>query len=316
MTGQHQPVLLQEVVTALAPKTNGVYVDGTFGRGGYTRAILSATQCEVYAIDRDPDAIGAGQSLVQEFAPRLKLIEGCFGDMQQLLRNQGVTTVDGVTLDLGVSSPQLDQAERGFSFMADGPLDMRMAQSGESAADLVNTASEKDLADIIFNYGEERLARRVARQIVALRREQPFARTNQLADAVRRVVPRAKDGIDPATRTFQAIRIAVNDELGELTRGLTAAEHLLKPQGRMAIVSFHSLEDRAVKNFMRQRSENAVRNSRHIPANDSFVPSLMVVTRKPIAATDEEITRNPRARSAKLRVAERTEAPPTQENAA
>lgn len=316
MSGTHHPVLVSEVVSALAPRDHGIYVDGTFGRGGYTRSILNAASCQVYAIDQDPVAIAAGQPFKQEFAPRLTLLQGRFGTMRTMLSTAGVKSVDGVTLDLGVSSPQLDDATRGFSFQADGPLDMRMGQNGETAADLVNSMDEKQLADIIFNYGEERYSRRVARQIVALRQEQPFTRTLQLADAVRKVVPRAKDGIDPATRTFQALRIAVNDELGELNRGLIAAVQLLKPQGRLAIVSFHSLEDRAVKNFFRRHSASAPQHSRHIPANDSFVPSLTLITKKPIEASAEEINRNPRARSAKLRVAERTAAPFIEENAA
>ena len=316
MSGAHLPVMMSEVVSALAPRDQGIYVDGTFGRGGYTRGILKAASCQVYAIDQDPAAIAAGQAVMQEFASRLTLLQGRFGTMRSMLSTAGVKSVDGVTLDLGVSSPQLDDASRGFSFQADGPLDMRMGQSGQSAADLVNSMDEKQLADIIFNYGEERYSRRVARQIVALREQQPFTRTLQLADAVRKVVPRAKDGIDPATRTFQALRIAVNDELGELNRGLIAAVQLLKPQGRLAIVSFHSLEDRAVKNFFRRHSASAPQQSRHIPANDSFVPSLTLITKKPIEASTEEITRNPRARSAKLRVAERTAAPFIEENAA
>jgi 16S rRNA (cytosine1402-N4)-methyltransferase len=316
MSGAHRPVMLSEVVSAIAPYDHGIYVDGTFGRGGYTQGILQAANCSVYAIDRDPAAIAAGQNLVREFAPRLTLLAGRFGTMHTMLSTAGVKSVDGVTLDLGVSSPQLDEADRGFSFQADGPLDMRMGAEGETAADLVNTLDEKQLADIIFNYGEERLSRRVARQIVSLRQQQPFTRTKQLADAVRKVVPRAKDGIDPATRTFQALRIAVNDELGELKRGLIAAVQLLKPQGRLVIVSFHSLEDRAVKNFFRAHSASAPQTSRHIPANDSFVPSLRLITKKPLEPSEDESNRNPRARSAKLRIAERTDAPFTMENAA
>jgi len=313
----HAPVMVREVVEALAPRDGGIYVDGTFGRGGYSRAILTCSAALVFGIDRDPDAIKAGLKLAAEFSPRLKLLNGAFGDMEKLLAAEKVAAVDGVALDLGVSSPQLDDAERGFSFRQDGPLDMRMSKSGPSAADIVNARSEHKLADIIFLYGEERHARRIARHIVAARAKAPITRTLQLAEIVRQAVPRAKDGLDPATRTFQALRIAVNDELGELRRGLSAAERLLKPGGRLAVVSFHSLEDRCVKNFLRLRSSGPVRASRHYPANDiPSEPSFVLLTRKPVTPSAEEIAANPRAASARLRTAERTNAPAFRENAA
>ena len=311
-TQQHIPVMLSEVVDALAPRDNGIYVDGTFGRGGYTRSILTRAKTRVIGIDRDPDAIKTGQKLVEEFKPRLSLLQGPFGAMDILLAGEHVSSVDGVTLDLGVSSPQLDEAERGFSFQADGPLDMRMSQSGPSAADAVNSMEERELADIIYTYGEERHSRRVAKRIVEARAEQRIIRTKQLAEIVRGAVPRSADGLDPATRTFQALRLYVNDELDEFRRGLAAAETLLKPNGRLAVVSFHSLEDRVVKEFLRRRSTMNNGISRHTPANDRAQPnpSFRLMSRKPLVPTDDEARRNPRARSAKLRVAERTDAPP------
>jgi len=314
----HIPVLIHEVLDALGPTSNGFYVDGTFGRGGYSRALLEAGQTFVYGIDRDPDAIKAGQKLVDEFSPRFKLLQGPFGAMDILLAGESITQVDGIALDLGVSSPQFDEAERGFSFQADGPLDMRMSQSGPSAADIVNTMEEDELANIIYYCGEERFSRRVAKRIVEARTQLPITRTRQLADIVRRAVPRSADGLDPATRTFQALRIHVNDELGELRRGLNAAELLLKPQGKLAVVSFHSMEDRLVKEFLKQRSSSPSNPSRHVPANDhvTTAPSFRLISRKPTTPTPEETQHNPRARSAKLRIAERTNAPPFKENAA
>ena len=310
-TAPHIPVMLREVTEALAPKAGGVYVDGTFGRGGYTRAILDSADVRVVAIDRDPDAIAAGQSLVDQYKPRLTLLQGPFGAMDVLLVGQHISKVDGIALDLGVSSPQIDDPSRGFSFAADGPLDMRMSKSGPSAADVVNDMSERELADMIYTLGEERYSRRVARCIVEARAEQRISRTAQLAEIVREAVPRSADGIDPATRSFQALRIHVNDEMGELTRALNAAEALLSPQGRLAVVSFHSLEDRVVKEFMRRRSGAEANQSRHLPANDRDkpAPTLRVLTKKPVTPGEAEIAANPRARSAKLRVAERTEAP-------
>jgi 16S rRNA (cytosine1402-N4)-methyltransferase len=306
----HEPVLLAETIDALAPRDGAIYVDGTFGRGGYTRALL-ARSCRVFAIDRDPTAIEAGRALARETGGHLVVIEGRFGEMADLLARAGVTSVAGIALDLGPSSPQLDEAARGFSFRADGPLDMRMAREGSSAADLVNSLPETELADIIFLYGEERFARRIARAILAARLKAPILRTGELAAIVRGVVPAQPGGIDPATRTFQAIRIAVNDELGELERGLAAAERLLEPGGRLAVVAFHSLEDRQVKEFLRERSTSAPRGSRHLPMGPRGpAPSFSLLTRKPIRPGDSEIARNPRARSARLRTAERTDAAP------
>jgi 16S rRNA (cytosine1402-N4)-methyltransferase len=303
----HIPVLCDAVVAALEPKDGAIYVDGTFGAGGYSSAILDAARCAVIGIDRDPDAIRRGQALKERHGERLTLIEGPFGAMAAHLGGLGITEIDGVTLDLGVSSPQLDQADRGFSFRLDGPLDMRMAQSGESAADLVASLPEKALADIIYRYGEERHSRRVARAIVHARAEAAITRTGALADIVRRAVPRSADGIDPATRTFQALRIAVNDELGELERGLEAAETMLKPGGRLAVVSFHSLEDRQVKAFLAARSGTGAGTSRHAPADlrRRHVPSFRLIGRRATRASEAEIQRNPRARSARLRTAER-----------
>ena len=320
MTGSlHISVLLAEVVTALAPKAGECHLDGTFGVGGYTRAILEAADCTVLAVDRDPDAIARAQTLAQEFGSpngsRLIPLHGRFGEMDGLARAAGFPKVDGIALDLGVSSPQLDEAERGFSFRFDGPLDMRMERNGPTAADVVNEASEKELADIIFHLGEERYARRVAKAIVTARTTTPIRRTGELAELVRRVVPSAPDrGIDPATRTFQALRIHVNKELEELDQGLDAAERLLAPGGRLAVVSFHSLEDRRVKTFLRKRSGRTANPSRHTP--DAIAgkraerqPTFTLTSTRPIAPSEEEIARNPRARSARLRVGHRTDAP-------
>jgi 16S rRNA (cytosine1402-N4)-methyltransferase len=304
-SGAHIPVLLAEVIAALKPHDDGLYLDGTFGAGGYTEAMLRSAACRVVALDRDPAAIARGEDLAQLYAGRLTLIEGRFSEMERLLASVGITQLAGVALDLGVSSMQIDDPARGFSFRADGPLDMRMGHDGRTAADLVNGADEGELASVIRDYGEERFARRIARAIVAAR---PLTRTNQLAAAIRSVVPDT-GGIDPATRTFQALRIAVNEELDELDRGLAAAERLLEPGGRIAIVAFHSLEDRRVKDFLRRRSAAAPQASRHAPATRGPAPSFNLITRKPIAPSAEEIARNPRARSARLRAAERTAAP-------
>ena len=305
----HTPVMRDEAVAALAPRAGALYVDGTFGAGGYSAALLAAADCRVYAIDRDPAAIARGGDLAARSDGRLALIEGRFGDMDTLLAAHGVTLVHGVVLDLGVSSPQLDEAARGFSFRFDGPLDMRMAHAGETAAELINRLPEQDLADIIWRFGEERHSRRIARAIVAARAAAPIARTLELAALVRKATPRAADGVDPATRTFQALRISVNDELGELRRGLAAAERILAPGGWLAVVSFHSLEDREVKNFMRARS-GAERGSRHLPDTRAVrAPSFRLDARRALRPGDAETRANPRARSARLRAAQRTEAP-------
>jgi 16S rRNA (cytosine1402-N4)-methyltransferase len=261
----HRPVMLAEVVAALAPRAGKLYLDGTFGAGGYARALLEAAACAVVGIDRDSAAIERGRTLAATYGERLALIEGRFGDMAALLATRGIAQVDGIALDLGVSSPQLDDAARGFSFRADGPLDMRMGRDGETAADLVNRLPERELATLIAELGEERHARRVSRAIVHARAAAPITRTAALAQIVRGAVPPAKDGIDPATRTFQALRLQVNDELGELDRGLASAERLLAPGGRLAVVAFHSLEDRPVKSFLRERSSEASGASRHAP---------------------------------------------------
>lgn len=307
-TAGHAPVLGVEVIAQLNVRPDGLYVDGTFGRGGYTAALLAKAPRHVYAFDRDPQAIAAGAMLAARHA-NLTLIHARFGAMAHELETRQVPAVDGIALDLGVSSPQLDEPERGFSFRADGPLDMRMDNSqGADAATLVNHEDEAKLADIIYSYGDERYSRRIARAIVAARAAAPIMRTQQLAGIVRRIVPRSKDGLDPATRTFQALRIAVNDELGELRHGLQAAEKLLCPGGRLAVVSFHALEDRIVKDFLRARSGRSS-SSRHVPDQNDVAPSFTEVTRKPITPDAAELAANPRARSAKLRVASRSAAP-------
>lgn len=307
----HRPVMLAEVLAVLSPRDGGVYVDGTFGAGGYSRAILDAADCVVWAIDRDPDAIRRGEELAGAHPGRLQLVHGRFGDMERLLRERGVSQVDGLALDLGVSSPQLDDAERGFSFRADGPLDMRMGGEGPSAADAVNGLAEAELEWIIRTFGEERYARRVAQAIVAARRDTRIERTLTLAEIVRGAVPRSRNGIDPATRTFQAIRIYVNDELGELDRALAAAEALLAPGGRLAVVAFHSLEDRRVKAFLRARAGQTPRASRHLPAatEEGRAPTFRLIHGGASKPGREETAANPRARSARLRAAERTNAP-------
>jgi len=301
----HIPVLLKEVMEQISPKDGGIYVDGTFGAGGYSRAALQAADCKVYAIDRDPDAVANGQSLTEKFKGRLKLLHGTFGKMKELLNDEGVDHVDGVMLDIGVSSMQIDQAERGFSFQKDGALDMRMSQNGLSAADVVNKYGEKEIADIIYLYGEERYSRRIAAAIVSRRREQPFLTTLELAGVIRSVVPHKKDDIDPATRTFQALRIYVNDELEQLRSGLSEAEALLNHGGRMAVVSFHSLEDRIVKNFIQEKSGKTARPSRYLPDVPETAATLKSLTKKPITPSSQECLENPRARSARLRSAER-----------
>jgi 16S rRNA (cytosine1402-N4)-methyltransferase len=343
-TGGHTPVMLRQVIEALSPRDGAIYVDGTFGAGGYAEAILAAADCRVWGIDRDPEAVARGQALAARHPERLNLIHGRFGAMDTLLGARQVFAVDGIALDLGVSSMQLDQAERGFSFRSKGPLDMRMGRgaaagtgegapgdAGPSATEVVNQLSEAELADIIHHYGEERRARQVARAIVAARRERPIEDTARLAEIVRAAVRAASKGrgkpqsrgagkggagkggagrgIDPATRTFQALRIYVNDELGELDRGLHAAERLLAPGGRLAVVSFHSLEDRAVKAFLRARAGTGPSGSRHRPeAAARRDPTFLPLFRGACRPGRAECEGNPRARSARLRAAERTAA--------
>jgi 16S rRNA (cytosine1402-N4)-methyltransferase len=307
---RHVPVLLAEVCEALQAKRGGVFVDGTFGAGGYTRGILDLNkQNRVIAIDRDPDAIAWGAPLVARMRERLVLVPGRFGDLDRIAAAQGAEAVDGVVLDIGVSSMQLDQADRGFSFRHDGPLDMRMERGGPSAADLVNGAPEAELADIFYHYGEERRARAVARSIIEERRRARIETTRQLADLVAGIVRPEPGGIHPATRVFQGLRIAVNDELGQLVQALHAAERILKPGGRLVVVTFHSLEDRIVKQFFAARTGRSSGSSRHLPTIAAAPPSFEAVTRGPTVPGDAETARNPRARSAKLRSGERTDAP-------
>ncbi|HET7447880.1 MAG TPA: 16S rRNA (cytosine(1402)-N(4))-methyltransferase RsmH [Methyloceanibacter sp.] len=309
---RHIPVMLSEVLHALEPKSGAIIVDGTFGAGGYSKAILEAADCEVIAIDRDPEAVAAGRALAAEFPGRLRLVAGRFGAMDEIVKRQGVETVDGVALDLGVSSMQLDGPERGFSFMKEGPLDMRMSKEGPSASDIVNTLSAGELAEIISKLGEEGRSRAIAKAIVARRAEAPIETTKELSDIVARVLGRKRDEAKhPATRTFQALRLYLNDELDELARGLSAAERLLKAGGRLAVVTFHSLEDRIAKRFFASRSTPAPRGSRHLPDStaQALAPSFRLLNRRPIEPNQSEIRQNPRARSARLRAAERTAAP-------
>ena len=308
-TAPHIPVLLREVRQILATRSDGIYVDGTFGAGGYSRALLEDASCLVFGIDRDPNAAAAAHALETSSSGRFTFCQGRFGSMVELLAEREIDAVDGVVLDIGVSSMQIDAPERGFSFQKDGPLDMRMEQSGTSAADVVNRMDENDLADLIYHYGEERLSRRVARAIVLARKDRPFTTTSHLASVIRAAVPKAADGIDPATRTFQALRVHINDELGELRRGLAAAEQLLRTGGILAVVTFHSLEDREVKRFFKDRSGMTARPSRHLPdLPNERQATFSLPHRHAIRATDEEISANPRARSAKLRFGQRTAA--------
>jgi len=304
----HIPVLGRPAVELLQPRQDGVYIDATFGAGGYTRAILAAADCNVIGIDRDQTAIALGADLVDQARGRLTLIEDRFSNLDAIARDTGFPAVDGVVLDLGVSSMQLDSAHRGFSFRLDGPLDMRMGGDGPSAADVVNKASERDLANIIFILGEERHSRSVAHAIVKTRAEASFETTRALAETIASVVHSRPNDIHPATRTFQALRIFVNDELDELATALRAAERVIKPGGRLVVVSFHSLEDRIVKTFFVERSRSRG-GSRHAPEVNRPAPTFRTLTKRPIAADNEEIANNPRARSAKLRAGERTDAP-------
>jgi len=306
----HVPVLRAEMLAALAVRPDGSHLDATFGAGGYSRAILAAGARRVVGLDRDPAAVARGEALAAE-QPAFTMLEGCFGDMAALLAGAGILRLDGIVLDLGLSSVQLDDPARGFSFAADGPLDMRMSGRGTSAAEFLETADEATLADVIFRYGEERAARRIARAIVAQRRAAPLRRTFELAALVSRTIGRQSDRIDPATRTFQALRIHLNDELGELERALAAAEELLAPGGRLVAVAFHSLEDRIVKQFLAARSGARPRPSRHHPLPEAApaAPRFRLLTRQPVRPGAAETLANPRARSARLRAAERLPEP-------
>lgn len=306
----HQPVMLDEVLQALAPRQGEIHLDGTFGAGGYSQALLQSADCRVVAFDRDPGAIERGRELAGRFEGRLSLLHAPFSELESCLEELGITQVDGVVFDLGVSSMQLDQAERGFSFAHDGPLDMRMSAAGESAADVVNTLAEDDLANVIYRFGEERRSRAIARAIVAARTEAAIESTGHLAAIVVGVLGHG-GRIHPATRTFQGLRIYVNREIEELQRGLIAAERVLAAEGRLVVVSFHSLEDREVKRFMQQRSAGTGGGgSRHLPPQDAApAPSFSLPRRGVRKPGEEEIKRNPRARSARLRAAVRTDAP-------
>lgn len=312
MAAPHVPVLLKPLLRAVEP-VSGIWLDGTFGAGGYARGLLQAGAATVIGVDRDPAVLAMAREWAEEYGDRLRLVEGVFSDLDRLAEEvladevQDGGKLDGVVLDLGVSSMQLDQAERGFSFLRDGPLDMRMGQDGPSAADLLNRADESTIADVLFHYGEERASRRIARAIVAAR---PLSRTAELAEIVSSCLPRPKPGQShPATRSFQAIRIWVNDEFRQLVEGLSAAERALKPGGRLAVVSFHSLEDRIVKRFMQARSNSAGGGSRHAPVADTDPAAFTLPFRRAIGPDPDEMQANPRARSALLRVAVRTDAP-------
>lgn len=303
----HIPVLLRPLLKAVSP-VSGTWLDGTFGAGGYTRGLLEGGADCVIGVDRDPLAFEMAAPWAGDYGDRLRMVPGNFADMDTLADE----LLDGVVLDLGVSSMQLDLAERGFSFMKDGPLDMRMSQDGVSAADVVNSASEAVLADILFQYGEERQSRKIAKAIIAARAEAPFETTLQLADLIEKTLPRTKPGQShAATRSFQALRIAVNDEFGALIAGLEAAERALKPGGQLAVVTFHSLEDRVVKRFLAARCSSGGGGSRHAPATADRTPEFTQKMRRAIGPDDQELDENPRSRSARLRVAERTDATPS-----
>ncbi len=307
---RHVPVLLVEVLKALQPRPGEIFMDGTFGAGGYARAFLERG-ARIIAVDRDPSAIRDGATLAAEFPDRLTLIQGRFGELDTLARSIGIDAVDGVALDIGVSSMQFDEAERGFSLRFDGPLDMRMGGEGASAADILRDADEATIADILYHFGEERAARRIARAVAADRQVKPFKSTRELAEMIARVAPaRPGELTHPATRSFQALRIAVNDELGELARGLFAAERLLKPGGRLAVVTFHSLEDRIAKQFFASRSGRGRAASRLLPGEPPEpAPTFEVPRGQPVEPGEAEAVANPRSRSAKLRFAVRTHAP-------
>lgn len=307
MTEGHIPVMLPQVLAALVPQDGGIYLDATFGGGGYAAAILGAARCTLWAIDRDPEAVARGAALAARYPGRLHLIEGNFGDMLALLHARGVTALDGVVLDVGVSSYQFDDPARGFSFRTDGPLDMRMGRTGLTAADLVRHLPEAELADTLHRLGEERHARRIARAIVAARAAAPIETTARLARIIRGVMPPARDGIDPATRSFQALRIKVNDELGEISRALEGAAALLAPGGRLVVVSFHSLEDRLVKRFFAEAAGRAPAPSRHDPRGltPRGAAHFALLSAKAVRPDESETASNPRARSARLRALQR-----------
>ena len=307
MNISHQPVMLCEMLQALKPIDGEVYLDATFGGGGYSKAILQKANCMVWAIDRDPDALARASKMSE---PRLTFLHGDFGNMEDLLANHMVDHLNGIVMDLGISSPQIDDPARGFSFRYDGPLDMRMSLEGLTAAELVNKADEESLAGIIRIFGEERYARRIAKALVTARIHKSIENTHMLANIIRSAVPRAKDGLDPATRTFMALRIYVNDELGELERALDAAERLLAPGGRLVIVAFHSLEDRRVKQFLDSRTGHSIPRSRHLPPiDDENKPTFCQAKRRALKPSKTESEINPRARSARLRFARRTNIP-------
>lgn len=300
----HIPVLLRPLLAGVSP-VSGVWLDGTFGAGGYTKGLLEAGADKVIGVDRDPLAFQMAADWISDFDGRIELVAGVFSKMDEYAQD-----LDGVVLDLGVSSMQLDQAERGFSFMKDGPLDMRMSQDGPSAADIVNNADEAEIADILFHYGEERASRRIAKAIVKAREVEPFKSTLQLADVIEKNLPRPKPGQShPATRSFQGLRIAVNDEYGELFRGLMAAERALKPGGLLAVVTFHSIEDRMVKKYLQARAGRTGGGSRYAPEVQHEAPAFELLTRKAVGPDEQELAENPRSRSAKLRIARRTDAP-------
>jgi len=304
---QHRPVMLTEMLDWLHPKDNEVYIDGTFGAGGYSRAILSAANCRVYAIDRDPSTRQFAEKLEQEFPDRFVWLLGNFADMCSLVAMHGVSEVNGIALDLGVSSMQIDQAERGFSFKRNGPLDMRMGSEGLSASDVINQASESELADIFYYYGEEKAARAIAKAIVADRKKTPITQTLQLAEIIRSVLGGKKQKTDPATRSFQGLRIHINQEFESIERGLKAAESMLAPSGRLVVVTFHSLEDRLVKRYYHSRCGRLGEQSRHMPLRQVADEASHFFLPKPEKrmASNDEVESNPRARSATMRMMQR-----------
>jgi len=308
----HAPVMLDEVLHAMEARDGALYIDGTFGAGGYTRGLLGAANCRVLGIDRDPNVAPLAADMVKAFPGRFQLVQAPFSVMDTIIEDHGGETVDGIVLDIGVSSMQIDQASRGFSFAKEGPLDMRMSGEGATAADAVNHLSESDLADIFYVYGEERKSRRVASSILRERSNEPITTTERLSEIVAKAVGGKPGRIHPATRVFQALRIYINDELGELARALSAAEQILAPMGRLVVVTFHSLEDRIVKNFFRERAGlSGGGGSRHVPeAVAGPAPSFSLLSRKAMEAGEAELNANPRARSARLRVGIRTDASP------